>query len=93
LWANDMNDTLQKIATSMIPLVLAAMWWVIQSIGAVQQDIQALRGNMMMLIDPNGQIIPSPDNALARQQLRENLIEYIHDLQVRVKLLEEHQEK
>ena len=85
-----MNDTLQKIATSMIPLVLAAMWWVIQSIGAVQQDIQALRGNMMMLIDPNGQIIPSPDNALARQQLRENLIEYIHDLQVRVKLLEEH---
>lgn len=88
-----MNDTLQKIATSMIPLVLAAMWWVIQSIGAVQQDIQALRGNMMMLIDPNGQIIPSPDNALARQQLRENLIEYIHDLQVRVKLLEEHQTK
>lgn len=85
-----MNDTLQKIATSMIPLVLAAMWWVIQSIGSVQQDIQALRGNMMMLIDPNGQIIPSPDNALARQQLRENLIEYIHDLQVRVKLLEEH---
>lgn len=77
----------------MIPLVLAAMWWVIQSIGAVQQDIQALRGNMMMLIDPNGQIIPSPDNALARQQLRENLIEYIHDLQVRVKLLEEHQSK
>jgi len=88
-----MNDTLQKVATSMIPLVLAAMWWVIQSIGAVQQDIQALRGNMMMLIDPNGQIIPSPDNALARQQLRENLIEYIHDLQVRVKLLEEHQTK
>ena len=88
-----MNDTLQKVATSMIPLVLAAMWWVIQSIGAVQQDIQALRGNMMMLIDPNGQIIPSPDNALARQQLRENLIEYIHDLQVRVKLLEEHQSK
>jgi hypothetical protein len=74
----------------MIPLVLAAMWWVIQSIGDVQKDIQSIRGNMMMLIDPNGQIIPSPDNALARQQLRENLIEYIHDLQVRVKLLEEH---
>jgi hypothetical protein len=85
-----MNDTLQKVMTSMIPLVLAAMWWVIQSIGDVQKDIQSIRGNMMMLIDPNGQIIPSPDNALARQQLRENLIEYIHDLQVRVKLLEEH---
>jgi len=88
-----MNDNLNKLLTSMIPLVLAAMWWVIQSIGEAQQDIQSIRGNMMMLIDPNGQIIPSPDNALARQQLRENLIEYIHDLQVRVKLLEKHQGK
>jgi hypothetical protein len=88
-----MNDNLNKLLISMIPLVLASMWWVIQSIGEVQQDIQSIRGNMMMLIDPNGQIIPSPDNALARQQLRENLIEYIHDLQVRVKLLEEHQGK
>jgi hypothetical protein len=88
-----MNDHLQKIATSMIPLVLAAMWWVISSVGELEKDIQAVRGNLMMLIDPNGQIIPSPENALARQQLRENLIEYIHDLQVRVKLLEEHQGK
>ena len=88
-----MNDTIQKVATSMIPLVLAAMWWVISSIGQIHQDIQSIRGHMMMLIDPNGQIIPSPENALARQQLRENLIEYIHDLQVRVKLLEEHQSK
>jgi len=55
--------------------------------------VQGVKGNMMMLIDPNGQIIPSPENALARQQLREGIIEYIHDLQVRVKLLEEHQDK
>jgi hypothetical protein len=88
-----MNDHLQKLATSMIPLVLAAMWWVISSVGDLEKEILELRGNMMMLIDPNGQIIPSPDNALARQQLRENLIEFIHDLQVRVKLLEEHQVK
>ena len=85
-----MNDTVQKVATSMIPLVLAAMWWVISSVGELDKQIQGVKGHMMMLIDPNGQIIPSPENALARQQLRENLIEYIHDLQVRVKLLEEH---
>ena len=84
-----MNDHLQKIGTSMIPLVLAAMWWVISSVGNLDKQIQGIKGHMMMLIDPQGQIIPSPDNALARQQLRENLIEYIHDLQVRVKLLEE----
>jgi len=88
-----MSDIVQKIIVSLIPLVLAAMWWVIQSVGQVNQDIQALRGNMMMLVDPNGQIIPSPENALARQRLREDLIEHIHDLQVRVKLLEEHQNR
>lgn len=85
-----MTDNLNKVLTSMIPLVLAGMWWVISSVQDLEKQILEVRGNMMMLIDPNGQIIPSPDNALARQQLRENLIEYIHDLQVRVKLLEEH---
>lgn len=88
-----MSDVIQKVIVSLIPLVLAAMWWVIQSVGQVNQDIQALRGSMMMLVDPNGQIIPSPENALARQRLREGLIEHIHDLQVRVKLLEEHQNR
>jgi len=86
-----MNENLNKLLTSMIPLVLAAMWWVISSVGDLEKQIQGIKGNMMMLIDPNGQIIPSPENALARQRLRENLIEYIHDLQVRVKLLEEHE--
>jgi hypothetical protein len=78
-----------KILTSLIPLVLAAMWWVISNVNDVRNEVSGIKANMMMLIDPQGQIIPSPDNALARQQLRENLIEYIHDLQVRVKLLEE----
>jgi len=78
-----------KVLTSLIPLVLAAMWWVISNVNDVRNEVSGIKANMMMLIDPQGQIIPSPDNALARQQLRENLIEYIHDLQVRVKLLEE----
>lgn len=78
-----------KLLTSLIPLVLAGMWWVITNVNDIRTEISGVKANMMMLIDPQGQIIPSPDNALARQQLRENLIEYIHDLQVRVKLLEE----
>ena len=43
---------------------------------------------MMQLVTPDGQIVPSPDNAIARQQLRENLMHTIHDLQVRLSLLE-----
>jgi hypothetical protein len=43
---------------------------------------------MMMLVDPQGQIIPSPGNAFARQELKEEMLEQFHDLKVRVKLLE-----
>ena len=77
-----------KIGTSLIPLVLGALWWVISSIQATNAEIPHLKANMMMLIDPDGQIIPSPGNALARQALREDLMKSIHDMQVRIKLLE-----
>jgi len=80
-----------KIGTSLIPLVLGALWWVISSIEATNSQLSQLQANMMQLIDPQGQIIPSPGNALARQALREDLMHTIHDLQVRVKLLESKQ--
>jgi hypothetical protein len=82
-----------KIGTSLIPLVLGALWWVISSIQATNAQLSQLQANMMQLIDPQGQIIPSPGNALARQALREDLMKSIHDLQVRIKLLEASQEK
>ena len=84
---------LTKIGTSLIPLVLGALWWVISSIQATNAQLSQLQANMMQLIDPQGQIIPSPGNALARQALREDLMRSIHDLQVRIKLLEASQEK
>lgn len=87
------GEMISKITTSLIPLVLAAMWWVVSSVSDLEKQILEVRGNMMMLIDPNGQIIPSPDNALARQKLREDLIDHIHDLKVRVKLLESMENK
>jgi len=82
-----------KIGTSLIPLVLGALWWVISSIQATNSQLSQLQANMMQLIDPQGQIIPSPGNALARQALREDLMRSIHDLQVRIKLLEAIKEK
>jgi len=82
-----------KLGTSLIPLVLGALWWVISSIQATNAQLSQLQANMMQLIDPQGQIIPSPGNALARQALREDLMRSIHDLQVRIKLLEASQEK
>ena len=77
-----------KWIVPLLPVLFAAIAWLIQSISDQDKRILELKGQMMMLINPNGQIIPSPDNALARQELREDIIKHIHDLQVRVKLLE-----
>ena len=77
-----------KALASLVPVLLAAMWWVISSIGEIRSDIQLIRANQMQLISPNGEIVPSPGNAFARQELKEEMLEHIHDLKVRVKLLE-----
>jgi hypothetical protein len=79
---------LPKALASLVPVLLAAMWWVISSIGEIQSDIQLIRANQMQLISPSGVIVPSPGNAFARQELKEEILEHIHDLQVRVHLLE-----
>jgi hypothetical protein len=77
-----------KALASLVPVLLAAMWWVISSIGEMRSDIQLIRANQMQLISPTGEIVPSPGNAFARQELKEEMLEHIHDLKVRVKLLE-----
>ena len=82
------NFDLATLLAGIIPVLLAAMWWIISNVNSLRSDIQLLQAHMMMLVDPQGQIIPSPGNAFARQELKEEIIERIADLHVRVKLLE-----
>ena len=82
------NFDLATLLAGIIPVMLAAMWWVISNVNDLRGEIQLLQANMVMLVDPQGQIIPSSGNAFARQELKEELIQEIHNLKVRVKLLE-----
>ena len=82
------NFDLATLLSGIIPVMLAAMWWVISNVNDLRGEIQLLQANMVMLVDPQGQIIPSSGNAFARQELKEEIIQEIHDLKVRVKLLE-----
>jgi len=78
-----------KALASLVPVLLGAMWWVISSIGEITSDIQLIRANQMQLITPQGVIVPRPGNAFARHDLKEEMLQHIHNLQVRVHLLEE----
>tara|TARA_R110002096_G_scaffold349767_5_gene542806 strand:+ start:918 stop:1193 length:276 start_codon:yes stop_codon:yes gene_type:complete len=82
------NFDLATLLAGIIPVMLAAMWWVISNVNELRGEIQLLQANMMMLVSPQGQIIPSPGNAFARHELKEEIFQRFADLHVRVKLLE-----
>jgi len=83
-----MNFDLGKILGPLVPVLLAAIGWLISSINEQDRKIYSLQGQMMQLITPSGEIIPSPGNALARIELRDEIMTHVHDLTVRVTLLE-----
>lgn len=82
------EETQSKVVVGLVPVLLAAMWWVIASIGNLDKEIYNLRSNQMMLITPDGKIIPSPDVLIGREKLKAEIVEQINDLKVRTSLLE-----
>ena len=78
-----------KIITSLIPLLLVAMWWVIDSMNTLNRDVYLIKSHMAHLVTPSGEIVPSADNIIARQQLKEEIIKYINDIHVRLRMVED----
>lgn len=81
-----------KWVIPLLPVLFACIGWLITSINEQDRRILSLQAHMMMLVDPNGQIIPSPNNAIARQKLKEEIADELNDLKVRVSLIEQKQE-
>lgn len=83
-----MNLNAQAVLTALAPVLFAAVGYLIMHLNDLENRMYKTESRVMQLVTPEGQIVPSPDNAIARQQMRENLMHIIHDLQVRIKLLE-----
>lgn len=82
-----------KIAQMFFPVIVAAIAWMVSSVNEMQKEIVDLRSKMPALISPNGTPTDSPISAEKRHQLKEEIYKDIHDLQVRVKMLEERGKK
>lgn len=80
---------MQKIVDMLFPVLLAAVGWLLSEIASFQNRLIAIESKMPILITEDGVIIDSPQSAAARQRLKDELLDDIHDLQVRVKLMEE----
>ena len=83
-----MGFNLQSVITTTAPLLFALVGYLMMSFNELENRVYHQQSRMMQLVTPEGQIVPSPDNAIARQELREKLLHHIHDLQVRLSLLE-----
>lgn len=80
---------ISKILISLVPLILVSMWWVVDSINTLNSRVVLIEQNLSHLISPSGEIIASSDNEIERAKIKEILIEDIHNLEVRLYILEE----
>ena len=88
---NTPGFSMEKAVDMLFPVLLAAVAWLLGEITSFQNRLIALESKMPILITDEGVIIDSPQSAAARQDMKDDLMHDIHDLQVRVKLMEERQ--
>lgn len=79
----------QDVLKAVIPIVVAALAWLLGEVSSFNTRLTKIEGNMPALITANGVPTDSPISAERRHALKEEIYRDIHDLQVKVKLLEE----
>jgi|GEM_PF-1565979 len=81
--------SMEKVVDMLFPVLLAAVGWLLSEITSFQNRLIEIESKIPILITEDGVPTDSPLSASRRQELKDDLMEDIHDLQVRVKLMEE----
>ena len=74
---------------AIIPIVVASLAWLLGEVGSFNTRLTKIEGSMPALITPQGVPTDSPISAERRHMLKEEIYRDIHQLQVKVQLLEE----
>jgi hypothetical protein len=83
------SDALKAV----IPIVVAALAWLLGEVSSFNNRLTKIEGAMPALITSTGVPTDSPISAEKRHALKEEMYRDIHDLQVRLKLMEERSKK
>ncbi len=84
---------MQDILKAVIPIIVAALAWLLGQVSSFQTRLTQIEGKMPSLITSEGVPTDSPISAEKRHALKAELHKEIQDLHVRVKLLEERVKK
>jgi predicted amino acid-binding ACT domain protein len=81
---------LSKITSMLFPVIVSAIAWLLTSMSSMQADLTDIKSKMPALITSDGRPTDSPISAEARAKLKEELKAQIGELNVRIRILEEH---
>ena len=84
---------MQDLLKAVIPIVVVCLGWLLGQVSSFQTRLTQIEGKMPALITNEGVPTDSPISAEKRVKMREELYKELHDLHVRVKLLEERSKK
>ena len=65
---------IDKLITAAIPLLLALLGYLFTSLLSIHDSVNILNQKMSILVNMDNQIIPSPDNVIERQKIKEDIM-------------------
>jgi hypothetical protein len=77
------------VLKAIIPIVVMCLAWLLGQVNSFSERLTKIEGQMPALITKEGIPTDSPISAERRHVLKEQIYVDIHDLQVRLKLMEE----
>ena len=79
-----------KITTMLFPVMISAIAWLLGQMSSMQGDLIDIKSKMPALITTQGVPTDSPLSAEARNKLKEEMNNKLGEINVRVRILEEH---
>ena len=77
------------VLKAVIPIVVMCLAWLLGQVNSFSERLTKIEGQMPALITKEGIPTDSPISAERRHLMKEQIYTDIHDLQVRLKLMEE----
>ena len=79
------------VLKAIIPIVVMSLAWLLGQVNDFSTRLTRMEGSMPALITKEGVPTNSPISAERRAMMKEQIMAHINDLQVKVRLLEEHE--
>jgi len=83
-----MSEFAKKISLAIFPLMMATIGYLFNALLDIHDRVNRLDQKMSILVDLDNKIIPSPDNAIARMEIKDSVMNVVNGLDKRIAIIE-----